>query len=313
MGILPMIGRSPMSDARLRRATGKMPVPRGGGGPVPARFALQPPPLAGMMRNQMNVFRQLDGVLRGEGTRAESLRGGRLGVSGRAMLLAVVMLGSFYGACMGCFNVVSGRPEVGLQILSSAIKVPLLFLLTLAVTFPSLYVFNALVGGRLTATNMLRLILAAVGVMLAVLAGFGTIVAFFNFTTDSYPFVLLLNVVVFAAAGVLGLSFMLQTLRRLVEVPADGLPRVSRHFRRQGHAPGALTPVQVGPTATPVKIVFRIWVVVFALVGAQMSWVLRPFVGNFDQTGFVWLRPRGEGNFFGRVVEVVGTLLGAGG
>lgn len=292
-----------------------------------------------MLVGGMNAFRQLDSVLRGEGTRADDLRGGRLGVSARAMLLAVVLLGLFYGACMGCYNVLTGQPGAWMQIISSALKVPALFLLTLAVTFPSLYVFNALVGSRLTLVNMLRLILAAIGVMLAVLAGFGTIVAFFNFTTESYPFILLLNVVVFTVAGVLGLSFLLQTLRRLTEPEAPAVPPAPpstpppteegeepespavpasvagystappRPFAAS--TPGALTRVQPGPPTGSVKAIFRIWVVVFALVGAQMSWVLRPFVGNFDQTGFVWFRPRG-GNFFERVWGVLVTLFGGG-
>ena len=48
---------------------------------------------------------------------------GRLDVSGRAMLVAVVVLGLFYGACMGCYNVVVGN-GAQLQILSRRIKVP---------------------------------------------------------------------------------------------------------------------------------------------------------------------------------------------
>ena len=270
-------------------------------------------------------FRQLDRVLRGEGTRGDDLRGGRLPVGGRAMTLAVIVLGGFYGACMGSFNALSdgGAP---LQILSSALKVPALFLLTIAVTFPSLYVFNALVGGRLTLPNMLRLILAATGVMIAVLAGFGTIVAFFNLTSSSYPFVLLMNVVVFAVAGVLGLGFLLQTLRRLTEPPAPpaGPPEaeeveevespgsVAAHPARQPRHPGALARVQRDPGGGSVKAVFNIWVVVFALVGAQMSWVLRPFVGSYPEGGFVWFRERG-GNFFERVTSAVGELLNVGG
>ena len=284
------------------------------------------------MSAAVNAFRQLDRVLRGEGTRAESLREGRLDVSGRSMLLVVTLLGAFYGACMGCFNVASGGGSLGggawLQILSSAIKVPLLFLLTLAVTFPSLYVFNALVGSRLTLANMLRLIMAAIGVMIAVLAGFGTIVAFFNFTTTSYPFILLLNVVVFTVAGVLGLSFLLQTLRRLVEPPRPratpeaaevspiDTPAAQAEYERR-HAvrprePGALDRLQDGPTDATVKAIFRIWIVIFALVGAQMSWVLRPFVGSYGDGEFVWFRERG-GNFFERVLGIIGELIGVGG
>ena len=262
----------------------------------------------------MWVFRQLDSVLRGEGTRADQLRDGRLSVSGRAMLVAVVLLGAFYGACMGCYNILTGQPGAWMQIVSSAAKVPLLFLLTLVVTFPSLYVFNALVGSRLTLVNMLRLIMAAIGVMIAVLAGFGTIVAFFNFTTTSYPFILLLNVIVFTVAGVLGLSFLLQTLRRLVEPATKAAPPAEMTTAEAPPTtlePGALTRVQDGPTDGTVKTIFRIWVIIFALVGAQMSWVMRPFIGSYGDDGFVWFRERG-GSFFGRVFEAIVTVLGGG-
>jgi hypothetical protein len=279
----------------------------------------------------MGIFRQLDSVLRGQATRAEIITSGQLEVSSRAMLVGVLLLGAFYGACMGCYNVVTGD-GAWLQIVSSAMKVPALFLLTLAVTFPSLYVFNALVGSRLSLVNMLRLIMAAIGVMIAVLAGFGTIVAFFNFTTTSYPFILLLNVVVFAAAGVLGLSFLLQTLRRLVEpirpdeptkseepppveqpetMPVDSSESVAAYAARhevRRREPGPLDRLQTGPTQAAVKTIFNVWVIIFALVGAQMSWVLRPFVGSYDEGGFVWFRERG-GNFFERVVRIAGELL----
>ena len=56
-----------------------------------------------------------------------------------------------------------------------------------------------------------------------------------------------------------------------------------------------------------VKTVFRLWVIVFALVGAQMGWVLRPFVGN-PNIPFFWLRPRGS-NFFQAIIETFGRLF----
>jgi len=79
-------------------------------------------------------------------------------------------------------------------------------------------VFNALVGSRLPADKLIKLIVAAMAVNLALLASFGTIVAFFSFTTESYPFMVLLKVAVFAVSGLLGLSFLLQTLRQLTIV-----------------------------------------------------------------------------------------------
>ncbi|MEM6313105.1 MAG: hypothetical protein AAF743_03415, partial [Planctomycetota bacterium] len=176
------------------------------------------------------------------------------------------------------------------------------------------YVFNALVGSRLSAANMLKLILGAIAVMLAVLAGFATIIGFFSFTTESYPFMKLLNVAIFAVSGVLGLGFLLQTLRRLAREPEGEAEEVAPMFEKPGGqpTPGALTRVQRERTSAPVRTIFQIWVVVFALVGAQMSWVLRPFIGDPEvvaERGFEVFRDR-EGNFFGSVFRALGDLVG---
>src|SRR5688572_30781870 len=162
-----------------------------------------------------NALRQLDRILRGDATRLSELKGGRIEVGSAGLAGVLTVLGVFYGACMGAFAVTGSGSGDARQIIASAIKVPALFLLTLAVTFPSLYVFNALVGSRLRAESLLRLLAAAMAVMMAVLASMGTIVLFFAFSTTSYPFMVLLNVVVFTISGFLGLSFLLQTLHRI--------------------------------------------------------------------------------------------------
>ena len=56
-----------------------------------------------------------------------------------------------------------------------------------------------------------------------------------------------------------------------------------------------------------VKTVFRCWMLIFGLVGAQMAWVLRPFFGKPHQE-FVWFCPRGS-NFFEGVWEALRSLL----
>jgi len=107
---------------------------------------------------------------------------------------------------MGVFALTGGN-HAPMQIVATMLKVPALFLLTLLVTGPSLYVFNALVGSRLAFRSMLRLIVAALAVMMALLASIGPIVAFFSFTTTSYPFMVTLNVIVYATAGFLVWDF----------------------------------------------------------------------------------------------------------
>lgn len=250
-------------------------------------------------------LKQLDLILRGDATRMSLLTEGQIRTPVAGLSVVIVLLGMLYGLCTGSFAMIRTGGEAYMQMIASAIKLPLLFFLTLAVTFPSLYVFNALIGTRLSMLSALRLLIAALGVMLAVLASLGPIVVFFALSTKSYPFMLLLNVATSTIAGILGLGFLLRTLDRLVLVQEDiespKLPTGSED--KQNKEPndekkeltGALD--KAGETTTlKAKGVFRIWVIVFALVGAQMSWVLRPLIGSPDLP-FEWFRER-ESNFF---------------
>jgi len=194
-----------------------------------------------------------------------------------------------------------------LQVVASMIKVPLLFYLTLLITLPSLYVFNSLVGSRLKLGTVVRLLVASLGVMVAVLASLGPIVAFFSVSTASYPFILLFNVVVFAVAGVLGLAFLLQTLHRLSVLDSQSPTVTEVETREENESASALDPLENRVLSQHVKTVFRLWVIVFALVGAQMGWVLRPFIGNPDMP-FTWLRGR-ESNFFQAVFRTFVSLF----
>ena len=261
-----------------------------------------------------NALRQLDRILRGDTTRLPELRGGRIEIPASGLAGVLTLLGVFYGACMGAFAITGSGNNDWRQIIASAIKVPALFLLTLAVTFPSLYVFNALVGSRLRAESLLRLLAAAMAVMMAVLASMGTIVLFFSFSTTSYPFMVLLNVAVFAIAGFLGLSFLLQTLHRISvaeeQARVESLerpPALPSPLPDATAAPGALQKMEGHVLGAHVKGVFRIWVIVFGLVGAQMGWILRPFVGD-PHLPFRLFRPR-ISNFFIDVVDKIKHLF----
>jgi hypothetical protein len=256
-------------------------------------------------------IKAIDRLLRGELTRVDTLSTGKFEIPLFGFTLLIVLMGAIYGVCMSLFVLTPGGSGHPMQIVAAALKVPALFLLTLLVTFPSLYVFNALVGSRLQILSVLRLLIASLAVILAILASLGTVVAFFSFTTTSYPFMLLLNVVVFAAAGVLGLSFLLQTLHRLTAVQADTPPPFSPEVPAEPNAPQTVSPLVRSRTQLPspqVKAVFRIWVIVFGLVGMQMAWVLRPFIGN-PQLPFSWFRPPSS-NFFEAVTHAVQKLFG---
>ncbi len=303
-------------------------------------------------------WKDLDRILRGEATRVSTLRDEKLDIPIFGLTLVILVLAVIYGACMGTFGIFSADEPRYHQLLASTLKVPALFFLTLLITFPSLYVFNTLVGSRLRLPAVLRLLIASLGVNLAVLSSLGPIVAFFSVNTTSHPFMILLNVLVFASAGVLGMMFLFRTLHRLSvalreradicsqasssdsameggpaqevtaqEVTAqevtgqeeDSLTEVSDAgtsgagaeeeaiWAELAEDTSALDRLEGHVLGRHIKVVFACWTVIFGLVGAQMSWVLRPFIGSPDEP-FVWFCQR-ESNFFEAVWQAAQDLL----
>jgi hypothetical protein len=275
-------------------------------------------------------LRELDQVLRGEKTRVSDLQEGSIRIQTLGLSVVVVVLGMIYGACMGTFALLREGGPVYEQFVATAVKVPALFALTLLITFPSLYVFNALVGSRLLLPAVLRLLVASLGVTLAMLAALGPIVLFFSLSTKNYPFMILLNVFVFGVSGLLGLKFLLQTLHRMTVVDEQRRNAERREALRaqydaaaepsleaqRDEAEATEIPDPAGPLdeldgfvlGGHVKVVFRCWVVVFGLVGAQMAWVLRPFIGD-PNSPFEWFRTR-RASFFEGVWNALMNLFG---
>jgi len=241
---------------------------------------------------------ELDTLLRGAKGDPKLLSKGTDHLAAGPYAILSVLLGIVYGIFMGLYAVLTRRPPCWVQMFATSVKVPALFFLTLVVTFPSLYVFSALLGVRMGPRSVLRVVVAALAVNLAVLASFGPITGFFTLTTTSYGFIKLLNVLFFSIAGFLGLGFLLKMLRGLDDgASADG---------GQGapsDSPGLLNAPLL--PASPARRVFRVWLVLYALVGAQMGWVLRPFVGSPNME-FAWFRER-EANIF---IDVFKTLVG---
>lgn len=289
------------------------------------------------MKKLWNWIVALDRILRGETTRVAGLRDGAIDIPLGGLALVLVLLGMAYGLCMGTYAAFNHHNYM--QLVASTVKVPALFVLTLAVTLPSLYVFNALVGSRLTIGSLLRLFVAALGVGMAVLASLGPIVAFFSINTTTYSFIVLLNVLIFAISGFLSLGFLLQTLHRISIAPYWTDPKEARQIAAlpetsiadEGISPlpvegqiaqgdkgisepehvepeGPLTRLEGHVLGRHTKAVFRCWMILFGLVGAQMGWVLRPFIGSPD-TPFTWFRER-KGNFFESVWHALQSLFG---
>jgi hypothetical protein len=214
--------------------------------------------------------------------------------------MTALLTGCFYGACMGFYSALQGGENGSWQILSSLAKVPLLFLLTLFVTFPSLYVFSALAKTKLSFTQTLRLVLAAVSVNLAILASFGPITLFFTLSTSSYPFMKILNVFFFTISGFIGLGFLYKILYQVFD---DG-KTAAKNLAGADEHPSSVA--SGGGNSS--RMVFSIWLFLFGVVGAQMGWILRPFIGSPDLP-FVLFRGR-TSNFFIDMIRTLATWFG---
>ncbi|MGA2257195.1 MAG: hypothetical protein ABSG53_21280 [Thermoguttaceae bacterium] len=186
-----------MSQSTLNEGTS-------GGSPLKTRLFVGS---AVALRASKHWLQALDQILRGETTRPSALREQSLQIPLVGLALLILALALFYGFCMGMYPGCRIDDPSWLRWLACTLKIPALFLLTLCVTFPSLYVVNALVGSRLQLLAVLQLLVAALAVNLAVLASAGPIVAFFSFSTTNSPFMILLNVLVFAVSGCWGWFF----------------------------------------------------------------------------------------------------------
>jgi hypothetical protein len=270
-------------------------------------------------------LKDVDELLRGERTQPRVLAERGLQLHARRLVAVIIAMSMIYGLCMGSFSLLKDVPpgvasqhDRSMQVVASVVKTPALFFLTLIVTLPSLYVFNALIGSRLRPLDLLRLLIASLAVNTTVLASLGPIVAFFSVSTSSHAFIVLLNVAVFAAAGVLGLMFLLQTLHRLTGTASRSTVGVTPVDDGAGdgaaaaepESPSAIDMPHGDELASHTRVVFRCWIVLFALVGAQMGWVLRPFIGS-PELPFTWFRDR-HSNFFTAVLHALGELLTTG-
>ena len=198
----------------------------------------------------MRAFRELDKVLRGEA------RSGDPGVVTPLWPLLRVksLLASTYGVCMGVYGLLGPEGTEWRQTVAGAVKVPSLFLLTLSVTFPSLYVFNTLLSPRL------RLGVTALSVLTAVLSEFWPITALQRHD-GQLP--------VRRAAECGGVH-----ARRGVR--PWHLAELTHRVDAAGGGGDRFVVLEAAPSHGKYGVIYA-WMFVFALVGGQMSWILRPF------------------------------------
>jgi hypothetical protein len=251
------------------------------------------------------------------------------------MLLSSVICLAAYGAVLGASN-------GWLQAFVSTVKLPMLFLVTLAICLPTLSLFNLVFGARLSVLQACALIMVAITVTAVLTFAFAPISLFFLITARSYVFFKLLNVAILTLTALVGLRFLTSGMRALnkhvvvestysnqVVVPAEVSQRELVSATVGGAADSAAQPPSNGDARTarqnqgaakakapqpaagerPASMVLLyIWILLFGFVGTQLAWTLRPFFGSPGKP-FELFRDI-DGTFYGDILGTLGGLLG---
>ena len=220
------------------------------------------------------VLAQADQLLRGRDLVAAGDDDGRAGTLYLAAMVA--LFGVFYGGVMGTFGGVQGQR--GLQLLYSGVKVPLLLLVTFGLSLPSFFVLNTLLGVRADFARALRALIATQAVVTIVLAALAPFTALWYVSFAAYHPAVLFNAFIFGVASVSAQGL----LRRWYA------PLIARNPRH--------------------RLLLRVWLIIYAFVGVQMAWVLRPFVGDPSQPTH-FFREGAWGNAYVEVARMIVSVF----
>jgi hypothetical protein len=193
----------------------------------------------------LQAWPSVDPLLRGRMDFAASRGVGGIG----ELALFVTTFAALYGLAMGSF----GGAFVGdrwLQMLYSALKVPLLLLTAFALCLPSFYVVNALLGLQRDFLRAIGAIIASQACLAVALASLAPMTLLCYASTDDYNFAVLFN----------GSPFLVASLAAQYALARAYRPLIAANPRH--------------------RIAMIGWLTLYIFVAIQLAWILRPFVGS---------------------------------
>jgi hypothetical protein len=195
-------------------------------------------------------------------------------VKNKAFTLFLVSVVSFMA-----YGFMVGLAKSPLQAISSAIKVPILFLSTMGFCLPALYFFSlALLGTPLKMIQVLTVVLAGISVTAFLLLGLAPVTLFFVLTSTNYAFFQLLAVGFVGLSACIGVYFLWRGMTSVETARDDELKGLGNR-------------------------ILMLWILLYAFVGTQMTWRLSPFIGK-PRDPFYVVRPSRD-NFY---IDVIHAL-----
>ena len=191
----------------------------------------------------------------------------------RTSVLAILAGAALYGAAVG------SNAGVLLQVTYSALKLPLLLASSSVLCLPAVLTVTAVFGHASAGRELARHVLASQAVVALALASLAPVLVLVLLSTSTYQVVKLASGGCFALATLAGHAALLRRTR----AARESMPAV--------------------------RAAVRGWSVAYALVGIQLAWLLRPFVGAPGlPTRF--LREDAWGNAYVHLMKTVYQVLG---
>lgn len=169
-----------------------------------------------------------------------------------ALIGTIVVCGAFYGAVLGSWH----GARLSLYV---AVKVPLMMLTTAAITSLFNWIVAALLGLPMRLGQIIALTLIPLAIAAIVAASLAPVAWFFNASLPSpspaqrtlHNLLYLAHTLLIAAAGLSGTA----ALRGVLADVCGGNARLAAEIRWS-------------------------WIAIYAFVGGEVAWVLRPFIGS---------------------------------
>jgi hypothetical protein len=174
----------------------------------------------------------------------------------------IILCTVIYGAILGFF-------VKDIQILLNAIKIPLLFLLTLYIALPIIFIVDVLQGNKINLSQTTTLILIGFNNIAIILLAFTPLMLFFILTALDYTFIVILNIAICGFAGYFGIYSIYINYKMFYNIDT-----------------------------WPHSLSIGSFIIVF--VGTQLAWTLRPFFHSYSE----FIRPV-SGNFYVALASII--------
>jgi hypothetical protein len=160
---------------------------------------------------------------------------------------ALLIAGPLYGAVMGSFAL--DRAERWLMVLFAAVKMPILLLGTTAVCLPGFFVLNSVLGLRQDFGRAFGAILSGQAALAVTLLSLAPVTRLCYDSGTTHRGAILFNAMVFLLATGVAQEVTRRRYRGLIAAHPNH------------------------------RIALALWAILYAFVGIQMGWTLRPFIG----------------------------------